>query len=185
MTPLFALALGVVLTLILVAMKARLAGFQAQRPADYAAGPLFDMRTHLNGPLLCEGVIYGPTGRVTSRFVADMTGTWAGNTGTLTERFRYDSGRVLDRCWTLRLGHDGAIAASAPDVIGTGQGSATGSAVMMRYRLRLDPAAGGHVLNVTDWMYLMENGTILNRSQFTKFGIPVAELVATLRRVPA
>ena len=44
---------------------------------------------------------------------------------------------------------------------------------------------GGHVLNVVDWMYLMENGTIMNRSQFTKFGITVAELVATMRPNPA
>ena len=52
-------------------------------------------------------------------------------------------------------------------------------------RIKLDEEAGGHVLNVTDWMYLMENGTIMNRSQFTKFGITVAELVATMRRLPA
>jgi hypothetical protein len=41
--------------------------------------------------------------------------------------------------------------------------------------------AGGHALNVVDWMYLMENGVIINRSQFRKFGIKVAELVATMR----
>jgi hypothetical protein len=39
-------------------------------------------------------------------------------------------------------------------------------------------------LDVTDWMYLMKNGTIMNRSQFRKFGITVAELVATIRRQP-
>jgi hypothetical protein len=39
------------------------------------------------------------------------------------------------------------------------------------------------VLQVTDWMYLMENGTIINRSQFTKFGFTVAELVATMRPI--
>jgi hypothetical protein len=54
--------------------------------------------------------------------------------------------------------------------------------VLLNYRLRLTPEAGGHVLKVTDWMYLMENGTIMNRSQFTKFGIKVAELVATMRK---
>ena len=42
-------------------------------------------------------------------------------------------------------------------------------------------STGGHVLGVTDWMYLMENGTIMNRSQFRKYGIKVAELVATMR----
>jgi hypothetical protein len=37
------------------------------------------------------------------------------------------------------------------------------------------------VLNTVDWMYLTPNGTIMNRSQFRKFGIKVAELVATMR----
>jgi hypothetical protein len=30
-------------------------------------------------------------------------------------------------------------------------------------------------------MYLTSNGSIMNRSQFRKFGIKVAELVATMR----
>ena len=37
------------------------------------------------------------------------------------------------------------------------------------------------MLDVVDWMYLAPNGTILNRSQMRKFGITVAELVATVR----
>ena len=40
---------------------------------------------------------------------------------------------------------------------------------------------GSHVLKTVDWMYLTPDGTIVNRSQFRKFGIKVAELVATLR----
>jgi hypothetical protein len=55
---------------------------------------------------------------------------------------------------------------------------------MLRYRIRLAPEAGGHTLDVIDWMYLMENGTIMNRSLFRKFGIKVAELVVTMRRMP-
>lgn len=184
MTNLLFLGLGIVLTLGLLALQQRMMGFRSQTPRDYAGkGPHFDLRQHLNGPILCEGVIYGPTGRVTSRFVADMQGSWDGNTGTLAERFRYDSGTVQDRCWTLRLANDGSISAEAPDVIGTGTGFAEGAAVQLRYRIKLGQDAGGHELDVTDWMYLMENGTIMNRSQFTKFGVTVAELVATMRRV--
>ena len=51
----------------------------------------------------------------------------------------------------------------------------------MRYRIRLEPDAGGHVLDVTDWLYVMENGAIMNRSEFRKFGFRVGELVATMR----
>jgi hypothetical protein len=135
----------------------------------------------LNGPIACEGVIYGPMGRVTSRFVADFEASWQGNVGTMTEVFRYDSGTVQNRKWTLTLGNDGAIRAEAADVIGTGTGKQAGNAVLLNYRIKLAPEAGGHVLDTTDWMYLTETGVIMNRSQFRKYGIKVAELVATMR----
>jgi hypothetical protein len=155
-------------------------------PEDFRGKtPEFDLRRHLNGPILCEGVIYGMNGRVTSRFVADFDARWEGNAGVMTERFRYDSGASQTREWRLTLGNDGRIRAEAPDVVGTGTGRQEGPAVRLDYRLRLPAEAGGHVLAVTDWMYLCENGTIMNRSQFRKFGIKVAELVATMRRKDA
>lgn len=185
MTTIAAFLCGLCLALGLGLAAARLVGFRAQRPSDLAGkGPTFDMRRHLSGPILCEGVIYGPTGRVASRFVADMEGTWEGDRGVLSERFRYDSGAVQDRVWTLTLAPGGGLRATAPDVVGEGTGQAEGPGLVMRYRIRLPPDAGGHVLDVTDWMYLMENGTIMNRSQFSKFGIKVAELVATMRPAP-
>ena len=163
----------------------RYIGFMAQRPEDYGTATALDLRQHLNGPILCEGVIYGPTGRVTSRFVAQMQGEWDGNSGVLREYFRYDSGADQRREWRLTLDRDGKIRAQAEDVVGTGTGTVAGSAVQLLYRLRLPAAAGGHVLDVNDWMYLTPNGTLMNRSQFRKFGFKVAELVATMRPAPA
>lgn len=186
MTPTLALFLGFILALALMAARSRFAGFLSQRPEHFRGkGPVLDLRRHLSGPILCEGVIYGPLGRVTSRFVADMHATWDGSTGTMTEDFRYDSGSVQHRVWTLRVGNDGVVHATAPDVEGEGTGRLEGPVLRLDYRIRLSEDAGGHVLNVTDWMYLMENGTIMNRSQFRKFGIKVAELVATMRPVAA
>jgi hypothetical protein len=189
MSPFIPFLAGLVVAFALIvaglALKSRLTGFRSQSPEDLAPlGPQFDLARHLSGPILCEGVIYGPTGRVSSRFVADMEGVWSGTSGTLRETFRYDSGRVQNREWRLTLAEGGTIRAEADDVVGTGTGTARGPAVHLRYRIRLDAEAGGHILNVTDWMYLMPNGTIINRSQFTKFGITVAELVATLRPHP-
>lgn len=186
MTLLLFLLLGAALVLLGIALISRRIGFAAQRPQDYAAlTPGFDIRQELRGKILCEGVIYGPTGRVASRFVADMNATWDGSTCRMTEDFRYESGATQNRVWTLHLGNDGAIRAEAPDLVGSGAGQQEGSAVNLRYRIRLPEDAGGHVLAVNDWMYLAPNGTIMNRSQFRKFGIKVAELVATMRRVPA
>ncbi|MBE0413683.1 DUF3833 family protein [Yoonia sp.] len=171
---------GAIVAAVMV-LKSRYMSFQAQTSADYADGPVFDIREQFNGPIACEGVIYGPTGRVTSRFVADFEASWDGNVGTMTETFQYDSGNTQQRVWTLTLGNDGGIKAEAPDVVGTGTGKQQGSAVLLTYRIKLADEAGGHVLDTTDWMYLMANGSIMNRSQFRKFGIKVAELVATMR----
>ncbi|WP_298294377.1 DUF3833 family protein [uncultured Litoreibacter sp.] len=178
------LLVGAAIVLSLAYLRRSKMTFISQHPDDYVEhGHVLNVREHLNGPLICEGVLYGPLGKVTSRFVADMNVTWEGNVGTMTEHFRYDDGSTQDRCWTLALGNDGSVKATAPDVIGEGQGMAKGHALQLLYKLKLPDSAGGHVLDAVDWMYVVENGSIMNRSQFRKFGIKVAELVATMRKV--
>ena len=173
---------GVALTVALGWVVSRRFDFLSQSPDDYAGGRAFDIRTVLKGPLACDGVIYGPTGRVTSRFTARFDAEWTGDNGVMRERFLYDSGTVQEREWRLSVGPDGSIEADADDLDGVGRGQQKGSGVRLAYRIRLPESAGGHVLSVVDWMYLLENGTIINRSQFRKFGIKVGELVATIRR---
>jgi len=173
--------IGMALAFVAVFMKTRYITFWGQKVDDYPTGPLFDIRERFNGPIQCEGIIYGPTGRVTSRFVAEFDAVWNGNVCVMKEIFEYDSGNTQNRQWTFTLGNDGKFKAEAPDVIGVGDGEQSGSAVLLNYRLKLTKEAGGHELDVTDWMYLMQNGAIMNRSQFRKFGFKVAELVATMR----
>lgn len=77
----FWIFLGFLAALLIILTVKRTLSFRAQKPADYD-GPLsFDVRRALSGPLLCEGVIYGPTGRVASRFCAEMEGHWMGTKG--------------------------------------------------------------------------------------------------------
>ena len=180
------IAIGAILMLGLTVLRLRFTGFMAQTPAEYAqTEPRLDLRHHLNGDIKCDGVIYGPFGRVVSRFTGDIVASWDGNKGIMREHFEYDSGNCQDREWRLELGNDGSIRAEAADLLGPGNGMQSGSALCLRYRIRLPKEAGGHVLNVTDWMYLAPSGVIVNRSQFRKFGLKVAELVATMRKVEA
>lgn len=166
----------------LVALRRWRFSFPAQRAADYAGdGPAMDITRHLAGPLHSEGVIFGPDGRVASRFVAHMHGRFDGKFGTLDEHFSYAGGGKQDRQWRLTPADGGHFTAEADDVIGVGRGVHAGSSVRMTYRLRLSEDAGGHVLDVIDWMYLLENGTVMNKSEMRKFGVKVAELVATIR----
>lgn len=181
MTDLLLVLLGAGLVLALAYLRHRYASFIAQKPQEYTGGPAFDLHQHLNGDILCDGVIYGPTGRVVSRFTGDFHVDWTGDTGVMRETFRYDDGSSRDREWQLTLRADGRIDARAEDVVGLGAGIVSGPAVQLRYRIRLPESSGGHVLDTVDWMYLTPDGTIVNRSQFRKWGIKVAELVATMR----
>lgn len=180
--------LSLILLLIVVALAAQHAffSFSAQRPAVYATtAPAFDIRERLIGPMVSEGIIFGPNGRVSQRFVAEMHGTWNGATGRLTEAFRYSNGTVQNREWSLHLGNDGQIVGTAPDILGEARGWQSGATMQLRYRLRLPETAGGYVLDVVDWLYLTEDGAILNKSEMRKFGIKVAELIATIRPAPS
>lgn len=184
MSALFYTLLGAVIVLGGVLLRARLASFMAQRPEDYAqTEPVFDLRRHLDGPIKCEGVIYGPMGRVASRFSGDFDAHWDGDRGVMREHFKYDSGNTQDREWRLELTGNGRVRAEADDLVGTGWGQHRGAGLRLCYNIRLPEDAGGHVLSVTDWMYVTPGGVVVNRSQFRKFGIKVAELVATLQKV--
>lgn len=164
-------------------MARNVVGFASQRPKDMdGLSPELDIREHMNGPMICEGLIYGPSGRLASRFTADFHGAWDGDTGRIAEHFRYDGGSEQDREWRLRFTAPGVLTAEADDLVGTGKGVQAGPALQLLYRIRMPQGAGGHVLDVTDWLYLMDNGTIMNRSQFAKFGVKVAELVASIRK---
>lgn len=182
METLFYILLGAVLTAVLVRLRRQYAAFHAQTPEDYEEGhPIFELKEHLKGEMICEGVIFGPLGRVTSTFAADFSIAWDGEKGIMDELFRYNDGSTQVRQWRITAKPNGAFALEADDVPGGGSGVSLGSAVQMRYPIQLPENAGGHVLSCVDWMYMTPDGTIMNRSQFRKFGFKVAELIATIR----
>lgn len=182
MTPIFYILTGMIIVGVCVLVRRRFAAFYGQQPEDYEDGfPVFDIKNHLKGDMICEGVIFGPLGRVTSSFVADFNITWDGDRGVMAERFRYNDGTTQDREWRITLSPSGHFSAEADDVLGSGAGIVAGSSMQIRYKIRMPESVGSHVLKTVDWMYLTPDGSIINRSQFRKFGFKVAELVATIR----
>jgi hypothetical protein len=163
---------------------ASLAGCASQKLEDYAAeAPALDLRSYLNGPLTATGIFFGYSGRADLRFVVDMEGTWDGDTGTLAERFRYSDGTTDERIWTLRFSDDRNFTGTAGDVVGEAVGRQAGNAATMTYELRLPRGDGEIVVTLEDWFYLQEDGTLINRAEMRKFGLPVGELIVVFRKV--
>ncbi|MDG2096481.1 MAG: DUF3833 family protein [Paracoccaceae bacterium] len=171
-----------VFCLLFITVKSHFFAFKSQNILRFKEEKnIFDIRDCLNGHMLAEGMVYGLSGNLESTFIATFEGSWEGNEGTLIESFSFSSGKNQNRRWKLKVLDDGTIEGTAPDIIGKANGQQMGSAVKLEYKIKLSQELGGHSINVIDWMHLMENGTIINRSEFRKFGMKVGELVATFR----
>lgn len=174
--------IGILIASLFVVLRRRYAEFYGQSIEDYSESfPTFDIQQQLNGKMVCDGVIFGPLGRVTSTFIAEFDISWDGAHGVMDEMFRYNDGSTQKRQWIITMGENGSFSTEAEDVPGGGRGRQAGMAVQMRYAIRLPENSGGYLLDTVDWMYLTPDGVIVNRSQFRKFGFRVAELVATIR----
>jgi len=70
--------LGAAFVLALAYLYRSKMSFIAQHPDDYDAhGHVLNLREHLNGPIICEGVLYGPPMMMALRRIAAGRSPWA------------------------------------------------------------------------------------------------------------
>jgi len=172
------------LWIILSGTAFMLSGCGGHSTEDYADNtPKLDIRQYFNGPVEAHGIIYDMTGKADLSFTAKMHGTWVGNQGTFDEEFTFSDGRKDTRIWHIAMIDDHHFTATAGDVIGNAVGSQHGNVMNMKYVLKAKRASGKTIeLSMDDWMYLLEDNTIINRIKMRKFGLNVGEMVITFRK---
>jgi hypothetical protein len=160
-----------------------LAACAAPTPQDYAAErPAFDMKAYFNGKVDGWGMVQDRSGKVIRRMTVEITGTWAGEVGTLDERFTYADGSKESRVWTVRKRGDRYVG-TAPDVVGEATGEAAGNALRWAYVLEAKRDNGDTVrLDMDDWMWLADERTLMNRTRMSKFGIRFGEVSFFFRK---
>ena len=121
-------------------------------------------------------------GRVTQRFDVIMDGAWEGNIGTLKEQFRYYDGETQERVWTIKKIADSRYEGTADDILDKANGVIEGSAMRWAYKMDLPVGDTTYRLTFDDWMFLMNDGVLINRSYLKKFGITVAELTLFMQK---
>ena len=150
---------------------------------DYASErPTLDLRTYFNGPIEAWGMFQDRSGKVVKRFKVHIDAKWEGDTGTLDEHFVYADGTTQQRVWTIRRESAGRYIGTAADVVGEAIGEAAGNALRWRYVMALP--VDGKVYNVDfdDWMFLMDDHVMLNRSAMSKFGFRLGEVTLSFTR---
>lgn len=170
------LALGLAATLTL-------GGCAGPHVKDYAnEGPRLDLREYLNGPLVAHGIFTDRSGKVVKRFTVSMTAQWQGDVGTLDEHFAYSDGSTQRRVWHLKHLGAGRYSGRADDVVGEARGETAGNAFHWVYTLALP--VEGRVWNVEldDWMFLVDERTVINRSAMRKFGIHLGDVTLSFTK---
>ncbi len=154
--------------------------------ADYRqATPKLELERYFDGRLKAYGQFQDRFGRVKRRFVVDIEGRWNGETLTLDESFVYDDGEREKRVWTLRRSADGGWTGSADGVVGAAEGRGAGNAFNWRYDFDLATDDGVIRLHFDDWLFLQDDGVLLNRAYVSKFGIDVGEVLISFFKQPA
>jgi hypothetical protein len=161
---------------------AGLTGCAAIDVAEYRAEkPVLDLAQYFNGTIDGWGMFQDRSGKVVKRFYVRIDATWDGNTGTLDEHFEYADGEKQNRVWTLAK-EGSRYRGTAADVVGNAAGSAQGNALRWNYVLALPIDGRVWNMDMDDWMYLIDDKTMLNRTTMSKFGFRVGEVTLSFRK---
>ncbi len=142
---------------------------------------LSDKALNLEEYFVGQTVAYGQFsdrfGTVRRRFVVDITGEWDGRDLTLTEDFRYADGSTEQRIWTLTKTGPDSWEGTADGVQGKARGEERGDTFNWAYTIDL-PVPGGDTMRVSfdDWMWLLEDGRLLNKAYMSRFGVTLGEV---------
>ena len=164
---------------VAIALAACVAGCSDPLPvaAFKAVGPALDPITFFNGHVRSWGVLENRAGQPTSIITTDCVGEADGADGLrLTQRLQVGQDAPTVREWRMRRTGPGRFEATANDMVGTAIGEAAGNAYHWQWTLALQP--GNALKNVTmdQWWYLLEDGSVLNRTTIRKLGVIAAEV---------
>lgn len=146
--------------------------------------PEFDLERYFTGRTEAWGIFQKRSGEVVKRFHVEIEGKRIADELVLDERFTYSDGTKQTRVWRLKKNGDKQWTGRADDVKGTAEGEVSGNAFKWQYVLLLPVDGTIYEMHMDDWMYLVDDQTLVNKTKMTKFGIELGEVSIFFRRRP-
>ncbi|MEM8617027.1 MAG: DUF3833 domain-containing protein [Pseudomonadota bacterium] len=160
--------------------------------AGCATGPSVDAYAERTPTLVLEDYFLGETtaygifedrfGKLRRTFKVDITGTIEDNQLTLDERFVYDDGERQTRIWVIDILGNGQYRGTAGDVPYVATGEVSGNAFNWKYKVDLKVGDSTWNVGFDDWMYLLEDGVLMNRAYVTRWGIRIGEVTIAFQK---
>lgn len=168
------------LLLVLALSIASCGSVDVARYADQQ--PTLDLERFFSQPVKAWGMFQKRSGEVAKRFEVNIVSRCEGNNLILDERFLYSDGTRQRRVWVLTPTGQGGWIGRADDVVGVADGQVAGNTLHWRYRLNLPVGDSTYEMSMDDWMYLMDEDTLINRTRMSKFGVEVGQVTLFFRR---
>jgi len=140
------------------------------------------LEEYFEGETTAYGLFEDRFGKVRRQFKVDITGEVEGKRLTLTEKFVYDDGERDTRVWEIDILGNGQYRGTAGDVPVPAVGQVSGNAFNWKYKV--DLKVGDSVWNVgfNDWMFLMQDGVLINRAYVTRYGIEIGQVTIAFNK---
>lgn len=168
--------------LITLGVAVLLSGCATVTPQDYAREtPKLDLPTYFNGKVDGWGMVQDRSGKVLRRMYVELDCKWNGNEGVLDESFQWSDGKTEKRVWKIRKEGDRYIG-TAGDVVGEAKGEAAGNSLRWNYVLALPVDGSTYHMDMDDWMWMIDEKTMANRTTMSKLGVRVAEISIFFRK---
>lgn len=153
------------------------------KPKEIAkSSPRFIPEEVLAKKMRGEGAIFDRFGNFQRAFVLHLEGEKKDDGVILKELLVYDTGEEETRTYTFKKDSDSSYeATSESGLVGPAKIESVGNVLRWSYTFEVPYRGKTRHMRFDDWMFLQENGSIINRATIYWWGIRVAELYMLIR----
>ena len=148
------------------------------------AAPAIDPIRFFTGHVASWGVLENRAGQPTRIVKTDCVGDVRDDTLRLTQLLFIGEDAPVTRTWQMRRTAPGRYEATANDMVGSATGEAAGRAFHWTWTLATSPGNPLKNVHMDQWWYLLDDGSMLNRTTIRKLGVIVAEVSEHFVHVP-
>lgn len=154
-----------------------LSGCTNMKVEDFSgATPQLRLEEYFLGKTHAWGIFEDRFGTVRRQFSVTIDGSWDGSVLTLDEHFVYSDGETDRRVWRITKVDAETYHGRADDIVGIAVGRTAGNALNWRYDMDLKVGDRTWRVHFEDWMFLQEDGVLINRARVSKLGITLGEV---------
>ncbi len=164
-------------TSLLLMLLLTLTGCGTMNVTEYKNNePKLVLEEYFTGKTTAYGVFENRSGDVINQFKVLIDGSFENDVLTLSEDFIYMDGKKDNRLWKIKKLPDGHYEGTTNGVIGVAKGQISGNAFNWVYVFDLPVGDTSYKLKFDDWMFLQEDGVLINRAHVTKWGFKVGSV---------